>query len=569
VENTNVMNPSGKYQPFPPVPLSFRSWPSRTITHAPIWLSTDLRDGNQALFDPLDTARKNHFFDLLLAVGFKEIEVAFPSASQMEFDFVRGLIEGAKVPDDVTLSVLTQAREHLIRRTVESLRGARQAIVHMYVSTAPNFRQTVFGLSRREVLEMAVSGVRQIRDLTDSAPETAWRLEFTPENFSGTELEFSLEVCEAVLDTWNATPDRQVILNLPATVELATPNVYADQIEWMHTHLSRREAVILSVHPHNDRGTGVAAAELAMLAGAERVEGCLFGNGERTGNLDLAIIALNLFTQGIDPGLDLSDIGRLSRDVEDFTGLPLSPRHPYAGDLVFTAFSGSHQDAIRKGLAARTAQDSTVWDIPYLPVDPEDIGRSYDSIIRVNSQSGKGGVAYLLETAKGLFMPRRLQIEFGGIVQRQTEAGGEIGAEELWQLFDREYLDCSSFIQLEKYSTTDDDATLTMALRVGIGGHHLILDGAGNGPIDATLKALGFPVTLHSYEERAIGKGADAKASAFVELSMTGVVGTTFGVGIHDSIVTASVRAVLSGINRLLAKADIDTQSRMMKHLAA
>ncbi|WP_288143778.1 2-isopropylmalate synthase, partial [Accumulibacter sp.] len=403
-------NPSLKYSPFPAVKLTDRQWPGRTLSTAPIWMSTDLRDGNQALFEPMNTERKMRLFRTLCKIGFKEIEVAFPSASQTDFDFVRELIEGGHVPDDVSIEVLTQAREHLIRRSIESLKGARRAIVHVYNATSKPFREHVFALSKTEVVNMAVAAVHLIRELTDAQPETEWVLEYSPETFTATELDFALEICDAVTAAWRATPEDKVILNLPTTVEVTTPNVYADQIEWMHRHLARRDSIILSVHPHNDRGTAVAAAELAMMAGAERVEGCLFGNGERTGNVDLVTLALNLYTQGVPPGLDFSDINAVARTVEHCNRLPIHPRHPYVGDLVFTAFSGSHQDAIRKGFAVQ--QPDAAWSIPYLPIDPADVGRSYDSVIRVNSQSGKGGIAYLLEAEYGIVLPRRLQVEF-------------------------------------------------------------------------------------------------------------------------------------------------------------
>jgi 2-isopropylmalate synthase len=434
-----LQNPASKYTPFPPVRLSDRQWPSRTIDRAPIWMSTDLRDGNQALFEPMNIERKMRMFHTLCDIGFKEIEVAFPSASLTDFDFVRSLIEGGHIPDDVTIEVLTQAREHLIRRTIDSLAGARRAIVHVYTATSKPFRDNVFGMSRAEVVDMAVSAVRLIRQLTVERPQTQWVLEYSPETFTATELDFALEICDAVTAAWGATPDDKVILNLPTTVEMATPNVYADQIEWMHRHLARRDSVILSVHPHNDRGTAVAAAELAMMAGAERVEGCLFGNGERTGNVDIVTLALNLYTQGISPQLDFSDINAVARTVEHCSRLPIHPRHPYVGDLVFTAFSGSHQDAIRKGFGVQRADGQ--WRVPYLPIDPADVGRSYDSVIRVNSQSGKGGIAYLLEAEYGVVLPRRLQVEFSRVVQAHTDShGGEMSAAAIWLLFASTYL---------------------------------------------------------------------------------------------------------------------------------
>ncbi|HQO29903.1 MAG TPA: 2-isopropylmalate synthase, partial [Accumulibacter sp.] len=422
--------PALKYTAFPPVRLNDRQWPNRTIDTPPTWLSTDLRDGNQALFEPMNSERKMRLFATLCQMGFKEIEVAFPSASQTDFDFVRQLIEGGHIPNDVTISVLTQAREHLIRRTMEALQGARRAIVHVYNATSKPFRDIVFDISKAEVVDMAVGAVRLIRQLAAEQPATEWQLEYSPETFTATELDFALEICDAVTDAWGATPDNKVILNLPATVEVTTPNVYADQIEWMHRHLARRDSVIVSVHPHNDRGTAVATAELAMMAGAERVEGCLFGNGERTGNVDLITLALNLYTQGVAPGLDLSDINGVARTYEYCTQLPIHPRHPYVGDLVFTAFSGSHQDAIKKGFGIQAVD--APWNVPYLPIDPADLGRSYDSVIRVNSQSGKGGIAYLLEAEYGVVLPRRLQVEFSGVVQRHTDShGGEVSASEI------------------------------------------------------------------------------------------------------------------------------------------
>ncbi len=405
-----LKQPNTKYRAFPPIDLPDRTWPARRITAPPLWMSTDLRDGNQALFEPMNAERKLRMFQALVKIGFKEIEVAFPSASDTDFGFVRTLIEDGHIPDDVTIIVLTQAREHLIRRTLESLRGARRAVVHLYNATSPNFRETVFGLDQAGVLKIAVDGARLIRELAEQQPDTEWQFEYSPETFSGTELPFALEVCNAMVEEWQGSPARKVILNLPATVEMATPNIYADQIEWMHRHLDRRDSVVLSVHPHNDRGTAVAAAELAVMAGADRVEGCLFGHGERTGNVDLVTLALNLYSQDIDPGLDFSDLNAIVRIVEECTQLPVHPRHPYAGDLVFTAFSGSHQDAIKKGLSVQKAD--ALWQVPYLPVDPADLGRTYDSIIRVNSQSGKGGIAWLLENHYGVVLPRRLQVEF-------------------------------------------------------------------------------------------------------------------------------------------------------------
>lgn len=562
-----IEHPSSKYAPFRPVDLPDRRWPGNVVTQAPTWMSTDLRDGNQALFEPMSAEKKLRLFRTLCAIGFKEIEVAFPSASQTDFDFVRLLVEGGHVPDDVTLVVLTQAREHLIRRTMESLRGAKRAIVHFYVATAPVFREVVFRMSRADVVKMAVDSVRLVRQLAADLPGTDVRLEYSPEVFVSTELEFAKEICDAVVEAAGATPDRKIILNLPATVEVATPNVYADQIEWMHRNLARRDAVILSVHPHNDRGSAVAAAELAMMAGAERVEGCLFGNGERTGNVDLVTLALNLYTQGVAPGLDLSDVNQVARVVEDCTQLPIHPRHPYVGDLVFTAFSGSHQDAIKKGFAAAASAPGAPWRIPYLPIDPKDVGRTYDSIIRLNGQSGKGGVAYILETVHGLTLPLRLQVELSGAVQRHADAtGGEITPDELWGIFSREYLDQAEPIGYLGHEILDGGRGLQVT--VEIHGRPVVLVGHGNGPIDALVHALKLPVRLQSYEERSMGVGADSRAAAMVELAVDGG-GPRFGVGVHENIVTASVLAVISAVNRGLQTLEAHAQRRTLAPLEA
>jgi len=558
-----------KYRPFPPVRLTDRTWPDQTIDKAPVWMSTDLRDGNQALFEPMNAEKKLGMFRMLCEIGFKEIEVAFPAASQTDFDFVRTLIEDGHIPDDVSIEVLTQARPALIERTIESLAGAKRAIVHVYTATSPVFRDTVFAMQKDEVVTMAVDAVRQIRALTDARPETHWTLEYSPETFSATELEFAREICDAVTDAWGATPERKVILNLPATVEMATPNVYADQIEWMHRHVARRDSVIISVHPHNDRGCAVAAAELAMMAGAERVEGCLFGHGERTGNVDLVTLALNLYSQGIDPQLDFSDIDRIARTVEECTQLPVHPRHPYTGDLVFTAFSGSHQDAIKKGMAVR--DDATHWQVPYLPVDPSDLGRSYDSIIRVNSQSGKGGIAWLLESGYGLVMPRRLQIEFSGVVQQHTDAtGAEVSADELWQIFNRSYVQADAPLRYVEHHLFEHGDAQGVKITVAMGERRFTVSGEGNGPIAAIIHALRVPVRLLAYEERSLGQGADARAVAFVEMAGDDQPGSTHGVGIDDNIVTASIFAVLSGINRIAVRDGTIVQdlSRRTLHVA-
>ncbi len=550
-----LQQPRDKYAPFPPIQHADRQWPQRTLRAAPIWMSTDLRDGNQALFEPMNGERKMRMFRTLCDIGFKEIEVAFPSASQIEFDFVRQLIEGKHIPDDVTIEVLTQAREHLIRRTMESLKGARRAIVHVYNATSRPFREFVFGMNKAEVIDMAVEAVRLIKQLAAEQPETEWVLQYSPETFSATELDFALSVCNAVTATWGATPDNKVILNLPATVESSMPNVYADQVERMHRHLARRDSVILSVHPHNDRGTAVAAAELALLAGADRVEGCLFGNGERTGNVDLVTLALNLYTQGISPGLDFSDINAVARTYEHCCQLPIHPRHPYVGDLVFTAFSGSHQDAIRKGFAAQQAD--AMWSVPYLPIDPADVGRSYDSVIRVNSQSGKGGIAYLLEAEYGIVLPRRLQVEFSGIVQRHAdELGGELSAADIWRLFSASYLETAAPVRYVEHHLFEHGSAQGIRLTVEIDGRMHLLSGEGNGPIDAAVHALrqaGIVVQVQSFEERSLGGSsgyADARASAFIELrDQCGA--ERYGVGIDGNIVTASIRALISGVNRL------------------
>ncbi|WP_211443877.1 2-isopropylmalate synthase [Collimonas humicola] len=546
-----LQNPAVKYRPFPPIPLSDRTWPNQVISAPPIWMSTDLRDGNQALIEPMDAERKLRFFKLLVKIGLKEIEVGFPSGSQTDFDFVRKLIEEKHIPDDVTIIVLTQSREDLIRRTVDSLKDAKQAIVHLYNPIAPAWRRIVFDKSRDEVKEIAVSGTRLIKELTDARPETQWRYEYSPETFSMAELDFSKEVCDAVVDAWQATPARKVILNLPTTVECSTPNVFADQIEWMHRNLARRDAAIISVHPHNDRGTGVAAAELAVMAGADRVEGCLFGNGERTGNVDLVTLALNLYTQGVNPGLDFSDIDEVRQCVEDCNQIPVHPRHPYVGDLVFTAFSGSHQDAIKKGFAAQKAD--AIWEIPYLPIDPADLGRSYDAVIRVNSQSGKGGMAYLLEQEYGLAMPRRLQIEFSRAIQKAADASGkEIAASDIYSIFKQEYLDKQTPYVYRGHRMSEDSSQ-AQPVRIEIDivrdGQAHTSSGHGNGPIDAFVNALGLDIKLMDFHEHAISAGADAQAASYIELRLNDAP-TGFGVGIDANTLTASFKAILSAVNR-------------------
>ncbi|MET3231657.1 UNVERIFIED_ORG: 2-isopropylmalate synthase [Burkholderia sp. 1263] len=559
-----LKNPASKYHAFKPIDLTDRQWPSRSITRAPIWMSTDLRDGNQALFEPMNAERKMRMFKTLVQIGFKEIEVAFPSASQTDFNFVRELIEGGHIPDDVTIEVLTQARDDLIERTFESLRGAPRAIVHLYNATAPEFRRIVFGLDQSGVKELAQNAARTMKRLADAAPETHFTLQYSPEVFSGTELEFAKEVCDAVFDIWQPTPEHKAIVNLPATVEMSTPNVYADQIEWMHRNLARRDALIVSVHPHNDRGTAVAAAELAVMAGADRIEGCLFGNGERTGNVDLVTLALNLYTQGVDPGLDFSNINEVARTAEECTQLPVHPRHPYVGDLVFTAFSGSHQDAIKKGLAVQ--KPDAVWEVPYMPIDPSDLGRTYDSVIRVNSQSGKGGIAYLLEQGYGVVLPRRLQVDFSSAVQRfSDDSGQEVTPSQIWALFQQEYVESHAPVRYVGHSLSEQGNGARITLTVDVNGQRRVLNGAGNGPLDALMHAMGVPVRIQHYEERALTQGADARAIAIAEMAGNDIAGSAFGVGIDANLVTASIRAVISGVNRAYARANGAAQAQFFE----
>jgi 2-isopropylmalate synthase len=545
-----LRDPSKRYRPFPQIPLQNRQWPSRQITAPPIWCSTDLRDGNQALWEPMNRETKKRLFKVLCDVGIKHIEVGFPSASETDFSTVRALIEENLIPDDVTIMVLTQAREELIRRTVESLIGAKRAMVHVYNATAPVWRRVVFGLSPSEMMQLIARNVRLIKSLTDQHPETEWLLEYSPETFCMTELEVALEACHTAMGAWEVSASRPIVLNLPTTVENATPNIFADQVEWMHTHLQQRENITLSVHTHNDRGTGVAAAELAMLAGADRIEGCLFGNGERSGNVDLVTLALNLYTQGIHPGLDFSDINSIGRAVEEATRLPIHPRHPYIGDLVFTSFSGSHQDAIKKGFAAQ--KPGALWEVPYLPIDPADLGRTYESIVRINSQSGKGGIAYLLERDYGVVMPRRMQVEFSAIVQQQVDASeAEMSSQQLWALFEATYLKTDDSIVYHAHHLFEAGAEQGIELDLTLLGRRRQLRGTGNGPIAATVNALGLPLRIDNYEERALDHGADASALAIVEAARDGVPGNKFGAGRHANIITASVLAVLGAANRL------------------
>lgn len=545
-----LKQPQTKYRAFAPVPLSDRTWPDGVLTRAPLWCSVDLRDGNQALIEPMDSDRKLRMFDMLLRIGFKEIEVGFPSASQTDFDFVRRLIERDLVPNDVTIQVLTQARPELIERTFQSLRGAKRAIVHLYNATAPVMRRVVLGLDEDGIVQLATTHARRIRDLAAQQPETDFVFQYSPEMFSGTELAFTRRVIDAVTEVWQPTPERKCIINLPSTVEHSTPNIFADMIEWTHRHIARRDAIVLSVHPHNDRGTGTAAGEFALMAGADRIEGCLFGNGERTGNVDLVNVALNLYTQGVAPGLDFSDIDEVRRCVEHCNQLPVHPRHPYAGDLVYTSFSGSHQDAIKKAFAARREGD--IWDMPYLPIDPKDLGRSYDAVIRVNSQSGKGGIAYLLEHEYGLELPRRLQIEFSRVVQTVTEdTGKEVDAAQIKAIFDREYgLDDAGVGNVAIGQAADGMVTVQAEVAAADGTAQSV-HGIGNGPIDAFVSALqhqGLPIRVLDYHEHAIASGADARAVAYVELRIG--EHTLFGVGMHRNIVTASLNAVVSGLRR-------------------
>jgi 2-isopropylmalate synthase len=549
-----LTHPALKYRPFAPIALPDRTWPSQPLTHPPIWLSTDLRDGNQALIEPMTVQRKLKLFHLLVELGFKEIEVAFPSASETDFEFVRHLITQHLIPDDVTVQVLTPAREALIRRTFESLQGAKCAIVHLYNATSPVFRRTVFGLDRAGTIDLAASSARLFNELAAEQPQTDWRFEYSPETFTATELDFAKEICDAVLDIWQPTPDRKAIINLPATVEVSTPNGFADQVEWMHRHLTRRDCVVLSVHPHNDRGCGIAAAELAQMAGADRVEGCLFGNGERTGNVDLVTLALNLYTQGIHPELDFSDINAVARIVEDCTQLPIHPRHPYVGDLVFTAFSGSHQDAIKKGFAAQNPNG--VWEVPYLPLDPADVGRTYESVIRVNSQSGKGGMAFLLERDYGLTLPRRMQIEFSRVVQRVMDTHGtELSSADLWNLFELEYIGISEPLVYRSHHLAETENQGQMiAVSLDLFDRPITIHGYGNGPIAAFVEGLGLGLCVNHYEERALAQGNDARAIAIVEMGADSFTDTVRGAGIHSNIVTASLVAIVSAVNRAIAE---------------
>lgn len=572
----NTQKPSGapvhKYRPYHEqlrVELPDRTWPDARITKAPRWCAVDLRDGNQALIDPMSPERKRIMFELLVSMGYKEIEVGFPSASQTDFDFVRQLIDDGAIPDDVTIQVLTQAREHLIERTYEAIAGAKQAIVHLYNSTSVLQREVVFRTDRQGVIDIALAGARLCREFEKRVPETQVFYEYSPESYTGTELDFAVDICNQVIEVFEPTPERKVIINLPSTVEMATPNVYADSIEWMSRRLAHRENIILSLHPHNDRGTAIAAAELGYMAGADRIEGCLFGNGERTGNVDLVALGVNLLTQGIDPQIDFSDIDGVKRTAEYCNQLPVHERSPWAGDLVFTAFSGSHQDAIKKGFEAMDARadasgvtvDEIEWAVPYLPIDPKDLGRSYEAVIRVNSQSGKGGVAYLLKTDHALDLPRKLQIEFSGVVQAKTDAeGGEVSSDQIWDVFTDEYLPAAAaddkwgrFELLSTRTQSDMSGEVSLDVTLRDGDDRVVTQGVGNGPVSAFLevvRAQGFDITLYDYVEHTLSTGGDAQAAAYVELQVDGE--RLWGVGIDGDISTASLKAIISAVNRAI-----------------
>jgi 2-isopropylmalate synthase len=556
---TMMRDPSVKYRPFPQINLPDRQWPGRTITKAPRWLSTDLRDGNQSLIDPMDAEKKSRFFDQLIKVGLKEIEVGFPSAGATEYDFIRGLVDSGRIPDDVLVQVLTQSREDLITTTFESLAGAKSAIVHVYNAVSPLWRQIVFGMEKPEIKEIARKGATYLRDQAARFPQTDWHFEYSPETFSTAEVDFSIECCEAVMQVLQPTPEHPIILNLPATVEASTPNIYADQIEYFCRNLPNRDSAVISLHTHNDRGTGVAAAELGLMAGADRVEGCLFGNGERTGNCCLVTVGLNLYTQGVDPELDFSDIDEVIQTVEYCNQLPVHPRHPYGGELVFTAFSGSHQDAIKKGFAARASQNDTMWGVPYLPIDPADLGRSYEAVIRVNSQSGKGGFAWVLEQDQGLKLPKKMQAHFSRHVQELAdEVGRELQADDIWGVFRKAYrLDAPQHFQLVDYEEARaGDGTRVFAGKIAVNGQVQSVSGRGNGLISsvaATLReSFGVSLEVRDYSEHAMAQGTDARAAAYVECALPdGSV--IWGVGIDEDVATASVRALLSAANAVHA----------------
>ena len=553
---TMLSDPSRKYRPFPQVNLPDRQWPRRTITAPPRWLSTDLRDGNQSIIDPMDAVKKNRFFDELVRIGIKEIEVGFPSAGATEFDFISGLVKSGRIPDDVTVQVLTQSREDLIRTSFESLEGAKQAIVHLYNAVSPAWRDIVFRMSKPEVVEIARNGARVMRDEAAKRPDTDWHFQYSPETFSTAELDFSIEVCEAVMEVLQPTPEHPIILNLPATVEAATPNIYADQIEYFCRNLPNRESAVISLHTHNDRGTGVAAAELGLMAGADRVEGCLFGNGERTGNCCLVTVALNMYTQGVDPGLDFSDIDRIIETVEYCNELPVHQRHPYGGELVFTAFSGSHQDAIKKGFEAHSTQNDELWRVPYLPIDPADLGRNYEAVIRVNSQSGKGGFAWVLEQDQGLKLPKKMQADFSKHVQHLAdELGRELNAADIWNAFRKAYyvkIEPRHFRLVDYEESRAADGTRIFSGKIAVDGQEQSVSGRGNGLISSVMSTIretfGVELEVVDYTEHALGTGTDARAAAYLECR-TPDGRTVWGCGIDEDIATASVRAVLSAAN--------------------
>lgn len=565
-----IPNPSEKYKPFIPFARDYseRTWPSKRITKAPIWMSTDLRDGNQALIEPMNASQKLRFFRLLVRCGFKEIEVGFPSASQTDFDFVRLLIEEGHIPDDVIIIGLTQSRPELIERTVEALAGAKNAMVHLYNACAPAFRRIVFNMTPEEVQDIAVKGTRWVKEAMAKHPETNWYYEYSPEVFSTTEPEIALAVSNAVIQEWQPSPKKKMVLNLPATVEATTPNLYADQIEFIHKNINQRDSITISLHPHNDRGTAVAAAELGLMAGADRIEGCLFGNGERTGNVCLVTLALNLYTQGIHPGLNFSDIDEVRRCVEECNQLPVHPRHPYAGDLVYTAFSGSHQDAIKKGFEQHDPDN--IWEIPYLPIDPADVGRNYDAVIRVNSQSGKGGVSYLLEQDYGLVLPRRLQIEFSRAIKEFTdETGKEVTPEMVYEIFTKEYIETQgpwkliTHTLISKPKSDDDSQRVHIELQVKINGEEKKLSGEGKGALAAFIDAIGVPIRVLDYTEHSIGEGTNTQAATYIEARIEGQP-TGFGVGIHQDILTSSFKAILCAINRYELKKGVHQQAALI-----
>ena len=547
----NLVN---KYKPFEPIKLENRKWPSNVINEAPLWCSVDLRDGNQALIEPMGAERKDRMFSLLCELGFKEIEVGFPSASQTDFDFVRDLIESKKIPSDVTIQVLTQSRDELIDRTFESLKGVPQAIVHFYNSTSTLQRKVVFKQDKAGIKDIAINGAKRVKNLALQNPDTDWRFEYSPESFTGTELEYAAEVCDAVVEILKEVSNHKIIINLPATVEMSTPNIYGDQIEWMNENLKNRKDICLSLHPHNDRGTAVAASEFGLMAGADRVEGTLFGNGERTGNVDIVTLALNMFTQGINSNLDFTNINKVMREVEYCNQLPVHPRHPYAGDLVFTAFSGSHQDAIKKGFQGMRESNNPIWEVPYLPIDPADLGRSYEAVVRINSQSGKGGVAFLLEKDHGVSLPRRLQISMSQKIQKLADKSGkEINTTEIWQIFETNFLiPTEGFSYISHKSSSENDIHY-LELNLNINGREVALSGSGNGPIDSLINGLrektGTEIKVSDYHQSAISSGSDAKAAAYIELELDGK--TSWGVGINPNTTIASFEAIIVGLSKL------------------